>query len=217
MYSKGELTSLTAVITLSRSAAMHLLCVAFPLVSSGDLFITFLSGDVHKPGPVQFPCGTCKWNVNKNHMGDACDFWYHIGCVGISRSEYYVFPVLIIVGLCPVCLFSELPDSEFFHWILIKKVIYHSSLGEMYWTFWACDSIRLIHHTEYHRVCFQRSQRLSMALSTALCSSETWLRDVSLMPTFSFISLCSQGLFLRLRFYQGHHCLFPQIFYQQQR
>ena len=46
-------------------------------------------------------------------MCDACDLWYHIGCVGNSHCEYSRYLSLSDFNwIFPVCLFSELPCNE---------------------------------------------------------------------------------------------------------
>ena len=44
-------------------------------------------GDVSSnPGPISYPCAVCLRGLHSNHRAiqcDSCQFWSHIGCVGV--------------------------------------------------------------------------------------------------------------------------------------
>ena len=54
--------------------------------------LLFVCGDISLiPGPVKNPCGKCNRPVAKNHRAvkcEACYFWLHIKCEGISPADY---------------------------------------------------------------------------------------------------------------------------------
>ena len=60
--------------------------------SSVVLLLIILSGDCERnPGPVRFPCGTCRRAVAKNHRAvccDSCQNWFHIKCCNITANQY---------------------------------------------------------------------------------------------------------------------------------
>ena len=119
--------------------------------------LLFLSGDVHiNPGPVQFPCGTCKRSVNRNHravMCDACDLWYHIGCVGISHCEYFRYLSLSDFNwICQCACSVNYYAMKFCHWICDMKnkcdipPQFDDDVMEVIGHVPAYESVRLIHH-----------------------------------------------------------------------
>ena len=162
--------------------------------------LLFLSGNVHvNPGPVQFPCGTCGRSVNKNHralMCDGCDLWYHIGCVGVGGCEYSRNLSLSDLNwLCPVCLFSELPGNDVLSVDVDTKNTSDAlqqidvDIMDVIENVPASDGVQLIHHNVQGLLSkvTKIAQWLHMCQDspTILCCSETWLKGVSLMPTFS--------------------------------
>ena len=60
--------------------------------SSVVLLLIILSGNCERnPGPVRFPCGTCRRAVAKNHRAvscDSCQNWFHIKCCNITANQY---------------------------------------------------------------------------------------------------------------------------------
>jgi hypothetical protein len=81
------------------------------------LYLILLAGDVAtNPGPVANPCGYCARPVAKTHRAvlcEACYYWWHIKCAGISPNEYQKLSKSTDPWICSVCNSFQFTDSFF--------------------------------------------------------------------------------------------------------
>ena len=76
-----------------------------------------ICGDISlNPGPVKNPCGKCSRPVAKTHRAvqcEACYYWLHIKCEGISPAEYTILCGDDDPWICNNCLNFQFSDSFF--------------------------------------------------------------------------------------------------------
>ncbi|CAG2230332.1 unnamed protein product [Mytilus edulis] len=79
--------------------------------------LLLISGDIAtNPGPIKFPCGSCKKPVRSNQKGiqcEDCDFWFHLKCIDLPIKEYTRLSDSTDSWFCRLCTLPNFTDSFF--------------------------------------------------------------------------------------------------------
>ena len=73
-------------------------------------FLLLLQGNVESnPGPCRYPCGECSAPVKRGVQCEACYFWLHASCIGLTIDDYQNLQSSDEPWLCQRCYHEALP------------------------------------------------------------------------------------------------------------